>query len=102
VLLLEFSMSPLDKGESLSPYVARSMEVVDASGVDYQFHSMGTILEGDYDQVMEVVRRCFRAMASDCGRIECSLKFDYRSGHRGRLRSKVASVEQKLGRALRK
>jgi uncharacterized protein YqgV (UPF0045/DUF77 family) len=41
-------------------------------------------------------------MRSDCDRIECSIKLDYRKGCRGRLESKVASIEQKLGHAIKK
>jgi uncharacterized protein (TIGR00106 family) len=102
MVVLEFSMYPLDKGESVSPYVARSLEIVEASGLDYRLHAMGTVLEGEYDQVMDVVKRCFEAMAADCHRIECSIKLDYRRGRQGRLESKVASVEEKLGRPLKK
>ena len=102
MVLLEFSMFPLDKGESLSPYVARSLEIIDASGLDYRCHAMGTVVEGDFDQVMDVVRQCFERMAQDCDRVECSVKLDYRKGRTGRLNSKVASVEQKLGRDVKK
>ena len=101
MVVLEFSMFPLDKGESVSAYVARSMEIIESSGLDYHCHAMGTVLEGDYDQVMDVVRRSFEAMAADCSRIECSLTLDYRKGRRGRLQAKVASVEQKLGHKLK-
>jgi len=102
VVLLEFSMYPLDQGESLSSYVAGSLDIIDKSGLDYQCHAMGTILEGEYDEVMEVVRRCFERMAEDCNRIECLIKIDYRRGHTGRLRAKVAGVEAKLGRPVKK
>jgi uncharacterized protein (TIGR00106 family) len=102
MVLLEFSMFPLDKGESLSPFVTRSLDIVDRSGLDYRCHAMGTTLEGEFDEVIEVVRQCFRAMAEDCNRIECSVKLDYRKGSQGRLEAKVASVEQKLGRAVQK
>ncbi len=102
MVLLEFSMFPLDKGESLSQYVARSIDIIDRSGLAYQTHAMGTVLEGEIDQVLEVVRRCFEAMAADCSRIECSIKIDARKGKSGRLQSKVASVEEKLGRPIRK
>ena len=54
MVLLEFSMSPLDKGESLSQYVARSLDIIDRSGVPYQLTPMGTILEGEWDDVMAV------------------------------------------------
>ena len=102
MVVLEFSMFPLDKGESLSRYVARSLAIVEASGLPYQCHAMGTILEGEYGEVMDVVRRCVEAMDEDCHRIECSVKIDYRQGHSGRLAGKVASVEAKLGHAVRK
>jgi uncharacterized protein (TIGR00106 family) len=102
MVVLDFSIFPLDKGGSLSPYVARSLDIVDRSGLDYRCHAMGTTLEGDLDAVLGVVKRCFEAMAVDCDRIECSIKMDYRKGYAGRLEGKVASVEQKLGRPLKK
>lgn len=102
MILLEFSIYPLDKGESVSQYVARSLEIIDASGLEYQCHSMGTVLEGEYDQVMEVVRKCFEAMSAECNRVEFILRMDYRRGQSGRLKSKVASIEQKLGRKVKR
>ena len=100
--LLEFSIAPLDQGESVSPYVARSLQIVEGSGLDYRLHAMGTIVEGDLDQVMAVLHDCLSAMAADCTRVTCSAKIDYRQGYRGRLESKVTSVEEKLGRPLKK
>ncbi len=102
MVLLDFSMFPLDKGESLSAFVARSLDLIDRSGVEYRCHAMGTTLEGELDEVFDVVRQCFQAMATDCDRIECSIKIDYRKDRSGRLQGKVASVEQKLGRPVKK
>src|SRR5262245_16639953 len=101
VVLLDFSMTPLGKGESVSPYVARCLEVVAASGLDYRLHAMGTTLEGELDEVLTVVRRCFEVLQSDCDRISCSIKFDYRKGPGGRLEGKVRKVEALLGRPLK-
>jgi uncharacterized protein (TIGR00106 family) len=101
MVLLEFSMFPIGKGESVSEYVAKSLEIIDSSGLDYHCHAMGTVIEGQYDQVMDVVKRCFDAMAARCARVECSIKLDYRQAASGRLRAKVASVEEKLGRKLK-
>lgn len=101
MVLLEFSMAPLEKGESVGKYVARSLEIIDASGLDYRLHAMGTIVEGEIDEVLHVLRQCFDAMAADCDRITCTAKLDYRRDSRGRLESKVASVEQQLGRKLK-
>lgn len=102
MVLLEFSMSPLDKGQSVSEYVARSLEIIDRSGLDYRLHAMGTIIEGEIDQVLDVLQQCLAAMAADCDRVTCTAKLDYRKGHKGRLDSKVASVESRLGRELKK
>jgi len=102
MVLLEFSMYPLGRGESLSKYVARSLEIIDKSGLDYQCHAMGTVIEGEYDEVMDVVRKCFERMSEDCDRVECVVKLDYRRGQSGRLAGKVASVEDKLGRSVKK
>ena len=102
MILCEFSMSPLQKGESVSKYVARSLDIVSTSGIDYRLNPMGTVLEGEWDEVMDIVTRCFERMKKDCTRISVSMKIDYRKGEKGRLESKVASVEKRLKRPLKK
>jgi len=99
-VLLEFSMSPFDKGASLSQYVSRSLDIIDQSGVDYRLNPMGTVLEGEWDEVMNVVRDCFLKMSEDCERISCAIKIDYRAGKSGRLGAKIDSIEKRLGRKL--
>ena len=101
MVLLEFSMSPLGKGESVSKYVSRSLDIIDKSGVDYRLNPMGTVLEGEWDEVLGVVKQCYERMKKDCPRISCVMKVDYRKGHKGRLAGKVASVEKKLKRKLK-
>jgi uncharacterized protein (TIGR00106 family) len=102
MVLLDFSMSPLGTGESVSRYVARCLEIVAASGLDYRLHAMGTTLEGEWDQVFAVVRQCFEALKPECNRISVAIKVDYRAGPGGRLDSKVRHVEELLGRPLAK
>lgn len=101
MVLLEVSMSPLGKGESVGKYVARSLEIIDKSGVEYRLNPMGTVLEGEWDEVMAVVKQCYERMRKDCNRISCSIKIDYRKGTAGRLDSKVASVQKRLKRRLK-
>ncbi|MCC7084139.1 MAG: MTH1187 family thiamine-binding protein [Pirellulales bacterium] len=102
MVLLEFSVTPLGSGESVSAEVARCLEIVEQSGLDYQLHAMGTLIEGELHEVLRVLQQCVEAVASDHSRVTCSAKLDLRRGHRGRLQSKVASVEQQLGRRLKK
>jgi uncharacterized protein (TIGR00106 family) len=101
MVLLEFSMSPLGKGESVGKYVARSLEIIDKSGLAYRLNPMGTVLEGEWDAVFRVVTKCYERMKRDCNRISCTIKVDYRKGHTGRLAGKVASVERRLKRRLK-
>jgi uncharacterized protein (TIGR00106 family) len=98
MVLLEFSMAPRGHAESLSADVARIIDVIDRSGVTYRLTPMGTILEGSFDEVMQVVGDCFRALEPDCPRIGMNLKMDYRAGTESRLQSKVDAVERHLGR----
>jgi uncharacterized protein (TIGR00106 family) len=101
MVLLEFSLYPTDKGESVSEYVKRNLEIIDDSGLPYKLGPMGTCLEGEFDEVMAVVRKCFERMTTDCGRVACQIKMDYRAGHKGRLEAKVQSLKDKTGRDLR-
>lgn len=100
--LLEFSVVPLGVGESVSSYVARVLDIVEASGLDYRLHAMGTIVEGELPALLDLLRQSMEAVATDCNRVTCTAKFDYRQGHAGDLDGKVARVEQHLGRSLRK
>ena len=84
----------------MSPYVARILDIIDKSGLPYQLTPMGTIIEGEWAGVMAVVTACFEAMSTDCDRIGTHIKIDYRAGPGGRINSKTASVEKKLGRKL--
>lgn len=101
IVLLEFSMSPLGKGESVGKYVARSLDIIDRSGIPYRLNPMGTVLEGQWDDVLAIVRQCYERMKQDCRRISCVIKIDYRKGHQGRLDSKVASIEKRLRRPIK-
>ncbi len=100
-VLLELSMSPMDKGISLSPYVAKSLDIIDQSGLDYKLNPMGTVIEGNWNEVFDVVDQCFNVMKSNCDRITVHIKVDYRKGSLGRLKSKIQSVESNLGKSLK-
>ncbi len=102
MLLVEFSMTPLDKGESVSQYVSRSIDIIDKSGLPYKLGPMGTCIEGNWDEVFSVIKKCFEKMSSDCNRISIYMKVDYRKGKSGRLESKIKSVEEKLKREVKK
>lgn len=101
MVLMEFTVVPLDKGASLSQYVAMVLDVVDKSGLAYQLTPMGTVVEGDWPDLMTLLDKCFHTAEAVSDRITISVKFDYRKGTDGRLHSKIESVERRLGRKLK-
>jgi uncharacterized protein (TIGR00106 family) len=100
MVLLEFAMSPLAVGESAGAYVARLIDIVDKSGLPYQLNPMGTVMEGELHEVLAVVTKCHDLLSAECGRITTTMRIDYRAGSDSRIRSKVESVERRLGRKL--
>jgi uncharacterized protein (TIGR00106 family) len=94
----EFSVVPLGPGvgDSLSPYVARCLRIVRESGLPYQLTPMGTVLEGEWDQVFAVIKRCRDELRRDFERVLITIRVDDREAPPGRLRSKVESVLGKL------
>jgi len=101
VLLAEFSLTPLDKGASVSRWVSRSIDLIDRSGLPYRLGPMGTCVEGEWDEVLAVLKACFERMGEECDRISVSFKGDWRRGAAGRLTAKVEKVEATLGRKLK-
>jgi uncharacterized protein (TIGR00106 family) len=101
MVVLEFAMAPRGTGESLSTHVARIIDIIDKSGVPYQLTPMGTILEGEWPEVMGVVTACFEALKADCPRVGVHLKVDYRAGSERRMTAKTDKMEKLLGRKLR-
>ena len=91
--LIDFSIFPVGKGESVSPYVARVVKIIRDSGLQYQLGSMGTTVEGEWDDLMDVVTCCFKELKKDCARIYMSAKIDYRESGSNRIVSKVQSVD---------
>ena len=101
-MLVEFSVIPIGTGVSVSQYVAECMKIVDASGIDYKINPMGTVLEGDYDKVMEIVRKCHARVMEMVPRAVTSIRIDDRKGATGGLDKKIMSVEDKVGKKLKK
>jgi uncharacterized protein (TIGR00106 family) len=95
-VLINFSIFPLDKGESVSQYVARAVKIIKDSGWPYKLGPMGTSIEGEWEEVMDVVTRCFEALTEDCDRIYFAVTGDYRKKGKNRISVKVESVEEKL------
>ena len=94
-VIIDFSIFPVGKGESVSDYVSKAVKIIKESGLTFKIGPMGTAIEGEWDEVMCVVNRCFEALKKDCRRIYMTIKVDYRMGQSGRMEGKIATVERK-------
>lgn len=95
-MIVAFSITPLGVGEGVGEYVADAVRVVRDSGLPNRTDAMFTSVEGDWDDVMAVVKRAVDAVAASAPRVSLTLKADLRSGQRDALNSKVESIERHL------
>ncbi len=100
-MIAEFSMVPLGVGVSVSQYVAKVIKLVDESGLPYRVHAMGTIVEGQWDEVMELIKKCRNLLMDEVERLVIDIKIDDRKGATGRIEAKIKSVEEKLGKPVK-
>lgn len=96
IMIVDFTISPVGVGESLSSYVADMFEIIEKSGLPYEQHSMGTNIEGSWDDVMKVIKECRDRMLERANRISISIRIDERKGVKDGIDKKVASAEAKL------
>ncbi len=102
-VLVEFSMFPTDKGESVSSYVSRIIKMIDESGIPYKLTPMGTVFETEsMEEALEVINKAYKQLEPDCNRVYSVVKFDIRKGKTNRLKQKIQSVEEKLGKEVSK
>jgi len=99
-MLVEFSVVPVGTGVSISPQIAKVLKIVAESGVRYKANPMGTVLEGEWDKVMGVVKKCHNEVIKDAERVLTTITIDDRKGKEERIDKKIESVEQKLGMKL--
>ncbi len=101
-MLVSFSTFPVDKGVSMSGDVARAIELIHSSGLKYQTTSMGTLVEGEWDDVMALVKKCHHEIKKNSQRVYTVISIDDRTGAKDSLNHKVASIEKALGHEVRK
>ena len=95
-MLARFSVAPLNKWEGMSVEVAESLAIIKASGLSYQLTAMGTIVEGEPEEVFELIKKVHMNMRAKNPRVSTSIDIDDKVGMSGQLKAKTSSVEEKL------
>jgi uncharacterized protein (TIGR00106 family) len=95
-LIAAFSVTPLGIGEDVGEVVAEAVRVVRESGLPNHTDAMFTSIEGEWDEVMGVIKRAVEAVAAKAPRVSMVLKADMRAGVTDGLTSKVEALERYL------
>src|SRR3954463_2145250 len=101
-MLVELSIVPLGCDVQWSDQLAEALKLVDTLGLPYVLTPSGTCIEGEWDEVMTLVRRCHERVRQAAPHVLTSIRIEDEEGGRDQLTRNVASVEEKLGRPLRK
>ena len=96
-MLAAFSVTPLGVGESVGEVVADAVRIVRESGLPNETNAMFTNVEGEWDEVLGVIRRCVDAVAARAPRVSVVIKIDHRPDAGGdALHGKVETIEREL------
>jgi uncharacterized protein (TIGR00106 family) len=95
-MIAAFSVAPMGQGDSVSGAVAEAVRVVRDSGLPYRLTSMFTEVEGEWDEVFDVIRRATEAAGSQGGRVSLVVKADIRPGWEHQLTEKISRVTDRL------
>lgn len=103
-MLLSLVMFPTgdSRGESVSEHVAKVIDTIDKSGLPYRLGSMSTTIEGEWDEVMAVVKDARDVLRKEHSRIYIIMHVDDRKDAKNRLTGKIDSIENRLGRKVSK
>ena len=101
-MLIEFSIIPIGIGSSLGDQLAEVLKIVDASGLPYKINPMGTVIEGKWDEIMKLIKKCHNTVMKTGERAVTTISIDDRKGKPNRINEKVKSIEKRIGKPLKK
>lgn len=95
-MIAEFSVTPIGAGVSVREHVTKAVQIVHDSGLKYELNPMGTVVEGTWDAVMAVIKKCNDELLRECERLSIVIKVDSRRGPAPPMDEKVRSVTDRL------
>ena len=95
-MIAAFSITPLGAGQSVSAPVAEAVRLVRASGLPNETNAMFTNVEGEWDEVMALIKSCVDKVAESAPRVSIVIKVDDNRGAVDAIHQKVAAIEDRL------
>ena len=100
-MLVELSINPLGRGTHLSKDLGEILKIIDDSGLPYCLTPSGTCIEGDWDEVMTLVKRCHEQARSISSHVMTTIRMEDEEGATDKLNENIEAVERAVGRSLR-
>lgn len=100
-MLMELTIIPLARGRSLSADLAELIGLIDESGLPYRVTAFGTLIEGEWDALMDIAKRCREAIRKKTDRVLILIRLDDYGDRTDLLNTTVSHVEQQLGRSIK-
>ena len=95
-MIAAFSITPLGVGDSVSDSVADAVRIVRSSGLPNETNAMFTNVEGEWDEVMGLIKQCVDKVGESAPRVSLVIKIDHRPGSVDALHHKVDAIEARL------
>jgi uncharacterized protein (TIGR00106 family) len=101
-MLVEFSIIPIGSSSSIGDQIAEVLRIVDASGLPYKINPIGTVVEGEWDEIVKLIKKCHKKVMTSEDRVVTTISIDDRKGKPNRIEEKVKSIERRIGKSLKK
>lgn len=101
-MMVQLSILPVSEEQHLSDPIAKAVKIVHESGLEYKLTPMGTLIKGEWQEVMNVVKKCHEAVREDFDRVMTQIKIDDVKDSDTSFEDKIHSVEEKAEMEFRK
>ncbi|MFQ5865311.1 MAG: MTH1187 family thiamine-binding protein [bacterium] len=101
-MMVQFSIMPISDNSHLGKPVAKAVKIIHESGLEYRVTAMGTLIKGDWKEVMDVVKKCHDALRHEYDRVMTQIKIDDVKDGEPTFDDKIRSVEEKAGMEFKK
>jgi uncharacterized protein (TIGR00106 family) len=101
-MLIELSIIPIGNDSHTSDEIAGALRMIEESGLPFELTPSATCVEGTWWEVMPVIQRCHEHVRARCSHVVTTIKLEDQAGATNQLKANVASVEEKVGRPLRR
>lgn len=94
-MMVQLSILPISEERHLAEPIAKAVKIIHDSGLEYRLTPMGTLIKGEWQEVMAVVRKCHEAVREDFDRVKTHIKIDDVKDRDISFDDKIQAVEEK-------